>query len=165
VAQLQIPAVCWQSVQRARGRIRPGLAPSVLSDGGRGHNPLSWRDQTYKSLPTEFGHVELEVPPGSYAVFAVQEPAGIPPFGNLLTNVAVVRVNCGDHACVTLFAPDAHLCGSWFGDALRYIADLPEVPRELAAVAIEAVNNLIAVLEPTTFSRNLEAFKPGGDDR
>lgn len=35
----------------------------------------------------------------------------------------------------------------------------------MVAAAIEAVNNLVAVLEPTTFSRNLDAFKPGGPDR
>lgn len=127
--------------------------------------PLNWGGKIYKSIPAEFGHVELEVPPGCYAVFAVQQPKGIPPFGNVLTNVAIVRVNCGDHACVTLFAPDAHLCGSWFGGALRDIANAPGVPRELVAAAIEAVDNLVAVLEPTTFSRNLDAFKPGAPDR
>jgi hypothetical protein len=128
-------------------------------------NPLDWCGKTYKSLPTECGHIELEVPPGCYAVFAVQQPGGIQPFGNLLTNVAIVRVNCGDHACVTLFAPDAHLCGSWFGGALRDIANTPDIPRELVTAALEAVNRLVAVLEPTTFSRNLDAFKPGSDDR
>jgi hypothetical protein len=128
-------------------------------------NPLNWGGKVYKSLPAKFGHLEVEVPPGCYAVFAVQNPGGIKPFGNLLTNVAIVRVNCGDHACVTLFAPDAHLCGSWFGGALEGFPDTPEIPRHLVTAAIEAVNNLVAALEPTTFSRNLDAFKPGASDR
>jgi len=83
--------------------------------------PLTYCGKTYAFLPAKCGHLEVDVPPGCYTVFAGHsaQGAGVPPFGNRLTHVAVVRVNCGDHACVTLFSPSMWYCGTWFAHAVQ----------------------------------------------
>ena len=48
-----------------------------------------------------------------------KEGQGVPPFGNRLTHVQVVRANCGDHVCVTLFSPSLWFCGTWFRAAVE----------------------------------------------
>src|ERR1700760_1173088 len=109
--------------------------------------PLVWCDEhdkpkTFTFLPAKCGHLEVEIPPGCYAVFAGHSPnpSGRPPFGNRLTHVQVVRANCGDHVCVTLFSPELWFCGSWFQHALE---------RELT---------------PNATQVGLVAEKPGGVD-
>lgn len=84
---------------------------------------LKWCDRTFSFIPTKCGMVEIEVPPGCYSVLAThtERKEGTDPkheFGNRLTHVQVVRVNCGDHACVTLFAPTLWHCTSWFAAAV-----------------------------------------------
>jgi hypothetical protein len=122
--------------------------------------PLRWCRKTYVRLRTRCGHLEVEVPPGCYIVGAVENASGIRPFGNHLTHVGIVRVNCGDHACVTLFDPTFHFCGTWFGRAIdTYLAG--GVRGELAAAmqnAKPAVARLVAALqkeEPDDFTANL----------
>jgi hypothetical protein len=85
-------------------------------------NPIVWCGTKYVELKTKCGHLEIEVPPGCYFVGAVTNPYSAAnekyrPFGNHLTHVAMVRVNCGDHACVSLFDPTFHYCGTWFDKA------------------------------------------------
>jgi len=88
--------------------------------------PLRWCDKVYSGLRTKCGHLELEIPPGCYIVGAVESTAGIPPLGNCLTHIAMVRVN----ACVTLFDPSLHLCGTWLGAAINtYVAGRGGGPR------------------------------------
>jgi hypothetical protein len=122
---------------------------------------LEWCGKVYGNLPAKCGHLQVEVPPGCYAVFAVENPSGIPPFGNQLTHIQIVRANCCDHVCVTLFAPSAHLCGSWFGTALRGNVDgflKAGVPRQALEGAIEAVNNVVKAIPTNAFSTNLAGF-------
>ena len=91
-------------------------------------NILVWCGKKYAGLPAKCGHLEVDIPPGCYSVFASHSPQGhgIPPFGNRLTHVQVVRANCGDHVCVTLFAPSMWKCGSWFAYAVKtQLAGLP----------------------------------------
>ncbi len=64
------------------------------------------------------GHVVVEVPPGCYLVSAsVHVWVSIPQsgqkllLGNLATHKCVVHVECGQHACVTLFQPSGWHCG------------------------------------------------------
>jgi hypothetical protein len=102
-------------------------------------------------IKTECSHVEIKVPPGCYSVFASHSPQGkgIPPFGNRLTHVQVVRVNCGDHACVTLFSPTLWYCGSWFVHAVRTQLEglqNAHVNPELARAAVAAVDKLLQAL-------------------
>ena len=85
--------------------------------------PLRWCKKEYSGLRTSCGHLELEIPPGCYIVGAVESTAGVAPLGNSLTHIAMVRANCGDHVCVTLFDPSLHLCGTWLGAAINtYVA-------------------------------------------
>lgn len=73
----------------------------------------------YAGLRTDCGHLEIEIPPGCYIVGAVESTGGFAPLGNGLTHIAMVRANCGDHVCVTLFDPSLHLCGTWLGAAIN----------------------------------------------
>jgi hypothetical protein len=129
-------------------------------------NVLTWCGRTYRDIPTECGHATIEIPPGCYAVFA-SEGVGIGTFGNVLTHVQIVRANCGDHVCVTLFTPSAHLCGTWFGAAVGlYLAEMTKAvgdPR-LVTGALEAVQKLVAKLPADTFSSNLRKLLPKADE-
>lgn len=116
----------------------------------------------YAFIPAKCGHVAIDIPPGCYAVFAGQDPKGIgiPPFGNLLTHVQVIRANCGDHICVTLFAPSLHYCGTWFTKALQEVVTvggLGNVDPKLPAGALQAVNALLAAIPIDTFTKNTVA--------
>ncbi len=52
---------------------------------------LRWCGRTYTDLKTECGHLELEVPPGGYAVCATETVvAGEENLGNHLTHIALV---------------------------------------------------------------------------
>lgn len=126
-----------------------------------GH-PLVWCGKTYTFLPAKCGHLEIEIPPGCYTVFATHtNPKGgvaRPPFGNLLTHVQVVRANCGDHVCVTLFAPGMWYCGTWFATAVRqYLTAFEQanVDVQLAREAMTAVEKFVAKLEPEPYAANV----------
>ncbi len=132
--------------------------------------PVTWCGKSYRDIPTKCGHAEIEIPPGCYAVFASENrqdaqghQGGFGVYGNQLTHVQVVRVNCGDHACVTLFSPSAHFCGTWFGAAIVVL--LPAlaasgVNPKIINAAANAVKELVAVLPADEFSKNLRAFLP-----
>ncbi len=132
-------------------------------------NPLVWCDKTYVGMEMKCGHLEVTVPPGCYFVGAVRNPGSkkdYPPFGNHLSHLAMVRVNCGDHACVTLFDPTFHHCGTWFETALTNNLNA-EIGGELAAAMREArpaITRLVKALEkeqPDTFAMNLaRALEP-----
>lgn len=122
-----------------------------------GH-PLVWCGKRYIFLPAKCGHLQVDIPPGCYTVFASHNPGGIPPFGNLLTHVQVVRLNCGDHACVTLFAPGLHYCATWFKVAVeQQIEALGQnnVDAKLARETVAAVENFIAKLAPEPYAVNV----------
>jgi hypothetical protein len=125
-------------------------------------NVLKWCDKTYSFIPTKCGTVEIEVPPGCYSVFATHTPGPKslvrPPFGNRLTHVQVVRVNCGDHVCVTLFSPSMWYCGTWFHEAVTAHATLFEANKidpNLGTEAVRAVKALIAALPPGHYDTNV----------
>lgn len=123
--------------------------------------PLNWCGKTFTFLPTKCGHLEVEIPPGCYTVFAGHSPApaaGVPPFGNLLTHVQVVRANCGDHICVTLFAPSMWYCGTWFTRAVAAHAaafERNKIDPTVAREATAAVEKLLAQLTPEPYAANV----------
>lgn len=127
---------------------------------------VEWCGKRYTFLPAKCGHLALEIPPGCYVVVAGQNQsgAGVPPFGNCLTHVQVVRINCGDHACVTLFAPTLHFCGTWFGQATVLAARGGGIDRGLATAAANAVKALLDKVPADPFTANtlslLEEPKP-----
>ena len=126
---------------------------------------LQWCGRKFRDIPAKCGHAEIEIPPGCYAVFAghSKEGSGVPPFGNRLTHVQVVRANCGDHICVTLFSPSLWYCGTWFKAAVeQQIPGLTKarVDQKITRAAIEAVQNLLEALPPAdTFTANLQALQ------
>ncbi|HXM45104.1 MAG TPA: hypothetical protein VN924_27950 [Bryobacteraceae bacterium] len=124
-------------------------------------NVLEWCGKTYSFIPAKCGHLEIEIPPGVYAVFAGQDPQGkgVGAFGNWLTCVQVVRANCGDHVCVTLFAPSLHLCGSWFGYALL-AQPLAGIEPGIVKGAVTAVQALLDKIPVDPFTANTLALLP-----
>ena len=131
-------------------------------------NVLKWCDRQYSFVPTKCGMVEIEVPPGCYSVFAThtaQQNQGVQPFGNRLTHVQVVRVNCGDHVCVTLFSPSMWYCGTWFRDALdayKGVFERAKIDPKLATTAGNAVDALLKALKPDPYAANaVKAVRAG----
>jgi hypothetical protein len=124
----------------------------------------------YTNIKTQCGHAEFEVPPGEYLVMATWSPSAGDPhrLGNHLTHLQVVRVNCEDHACVTLFPPTAHFCGTWFQIALRTLARLGDVERELAERTIVAIGDVLQRLpqpvDPLTEATARLAAQPGAQE-
>lgn len=121
---------------------------------------LEWCRRRYSFIEAKCGHVQIEVPPGCYVVFAGHSPAGtgIPPFGNQLTHIQVVRINCGDHACVTLFSPSMHFCGTWFAHAVLTqlgVLEKANVDVRAARAAAEAVNAFIGKIQGDPFTDNM----------
>jgi hypothetical protein len=124
---------------------------------------LKWCDKTYSFFPTTCGMVEIEVPPGCYSVFAThsERKQGTDltgGFGNRLTHIQVVRVNCGDHVCVTLFSPYLSNCGTWFAAAVKgqYAAlENAHIDTQLARAAVTAVEAFVAKLPPSTLGENV----------
>jgi hypothetical protein len=110
---------------------------------------LEWpQGHRFINLPTKSGHLEVEIPPGCYFVCATWSPARpdqLRPtsLGNHITHISVIRANCGDHVCVTLFPPTLHWCGIWWLIALREAVELGHVQTEAAPRAIEAVEALL----------------------
>ena len=125
---------------------------------------LTWCGRKYRDIPAKCGHAEIEIPPGCYAVLASHSREGAinPPFGNRLTHVQIVRANCGDHICVTLFSPSLWHCGTWFKAAVeQQMAGLTraQVDQRVARTAVEAVQNLLDKIPVDPFTKNLEVFQ------
>lgn len=123
---------------------------------------LTWCKRAYMNLPTQCGHLEIEIPPGCYMVCATWSPA--PPnttptsLGNHITHVAVVRADCGKESCVTLFPPTLHFCGIWWLIALRESLTLNRLPREAATAAraaVAAAEGLLKQLPMDEFTANV----------
>ena len=118
---------------------------------------LEWCGKKYVGLQARCGHLELEIPIGSYIVGAVENPSGIPPLGNHLTHIAVVHAGCGDHICVTLFNPTLHHCAHWLQTAIQghVAAGGQAVPGALAGHlrnAGEAVERLVREIPQDAFT-------------
>jgi hypothetical protein len=125
---------------------------------------LEWCGTTYRDIPAKCGHAEIELPPGCYSVMASHSPkgVGVPPFGNRLTHVSVVRVNCGDHACVTLFSPSIWNCGTWFKTAIQdHTAVLVKggMKAEVARGAVAAIDAFLKQVKIDPFTQNMEVLQ------
>jgi hypothetical protein len=138
---------------------------------------LRWCGRAFTNIPTRCGHVEFDVPPGCYMVCATWSPgapaAGRPTsLGNHISHLVTVRANCGDHVCVTLFPPTFHHCGIWWLVAARAAIERGELDRKAGGAAVEAVERLVATLEPDPFTEKMneiqdskEEWKPPDDQR
>lgn len=124
---------------------------------------LHWCKRDYSFIPTECGHVDIEIPPGCYSVFASWNPPQdvhppYTPFGNQLTHIQIVRANCGDHVCVTLFSPSFHFCGTWWNSANAantVVFEHAGVDVGIARAALDAGQRLLAQIPADPFSANL----------
>jgi hypothetical protein len=96
----------------------------------------------YDSVPTRDGHVEIEVPPGSYVVRATMHSWFVHGllYGNWATERAIVQACCGDDVCATLYAPSAIACSV---PLFQFVIPLLEhnkiVNREQAKGAVDAM--------------------------
>ena len=129
-------------------------------------NVLEWCGKPYRDLKAECGHLEIEVPPGCYSVLASHTADGAhseyPPFGNRLTHVSIVRVNCGDHACVTLFSPSIWHCGTWFKTAIQDHTNVlvkGGMKAEVARGAVAAIDAFLKQVKVDPFTQNMEALQ------
>jgi hypothetical protein len=66
----------------------------------------------YEMVPTRDGHVEIELPPGTYVVRGTMHSWFVHGllYGNWATERGIVHVCCGQESCVTLYAPSAAAC-------------------------------------------------------
>ena len=128
---------------------------------------LEWCGRRYSNIQTECAHAEFEIPPGCYMVCATWSPA--PPattptsLGNHISHLSVVRVNCGDHACVTLFPPTFHWCGIWWLVALRDHLELQTIDADAGRRAMEAVETLLRDVPIDPYTERMLAIATGRD--
>jgi hypothetical protein len=135
--------------------------------------PLRWCGRTYTFLPAKCGHLEVAIPPGCYTVFARWTPRQkvhppYQPFGNHLTHVQVVRLNCGDHVCVTLFQPSLHYCGTWFAYAIRQnqaVFEQTKIDAKAARTAADTVQEFVGQIEPDPYTENVRRFIEEGPEK
>jgi hypothetical protein len=100
------------------------------------------------------GHVTFELPPGCYQVSAsvhVWVQLGPKPalLGNLATHKAIVRVGCGEDACVTLYQPTGWHCGivMVLETLIPIMASQGLITKEEKATAEKALKPILEKLE------------------
>jgi hypothetical protein len=122
---------------------------------------VEWCGKPLMNFETKCGHADITVPPGCYTVCATWSPGTSSDFlGNHLTHVQIVRVNCGDHACVTLFPPTLHHCRTWFEHAMQVHAELGALDRDAVANAIKAIGVALAEVKRDPFTEAMEVLAP-----
>ena len=90
---------------------------------GTGGNWQPVPNGQYLNLPFKAGHIEVEAPPGCYAVLA----AWVTPSRGFLhlnysTHMAITQVRCAEVACVKVYNPSIRLCWDLFFHGLRALA-------------------------------------------
>ncbi len=125
---------------------------------------FEWCGTKYVGMPTKCGYLEVKLPPGCYVIGAAENPNGIPPLGNHLTHIAIVRVNCGAEVCVTLFNPTMHHCSTWLkAAATRHLAVGGQVmTTQLNAAmktAVDALGRVEALIAPDPFTEAMKKIE------
>jgi hypothetical protein len=122
---------------------------------------LEWCGERKWNLKAECGHVEVEVPPGCYMVCSTQGLGSERPdwLGNNLSHVAVVRANCDDHVCVTLFQPTLPFCGVWWLTALREHVDRGTV--DVGREVLESIERVVESLPRDPVTENMMVLAEG----
>lgn len=109
-------------------------------------NVLQWCGRKYVVLPAKCGHLEVEIPPGCYlirAVWSFRLFGGIY-YVNHFTDAAIVQAVCDQIACVKLFNPSIHRCGTIILRAVRDLVLQKAIKPELARQQEAALNALLA---------------------
>lgn len=107
---------------------------------------LQWCDKRYVVIPAKCGHLEIDVPPGTYlirAVWSFSFLGGIF-YVNHFTDAGIVYACCDEKACVTLFNPSLHRCGTIVVRAIRDAVLQKGLKPETARNAENALNALVA---------------------
>lgn len=107
---------------------------------------LEWCNKRYVVLPAKCGHLEIDVPPGCYLIRAVWSFvfAGGIFYVNHFTDAAIVCACCDEKACVTLFNPSLHRCGTIVVRAIRDALQQKGIKPETAKNAETALTALLA---------------------
>jgi hypothetical protein len=113
---------------------------------------VEWCNKVFGFMVAECGHLEVEIPPGCYIVWALQlvwlpPPAKFPLFR--ATHFAIVMVECEQSACVHLYFPTARQSNRDSANAARILAEEGAVPRKKAEALLDAANALLEHLPKT----------------
>ena len=115
--------------------------------------PRGWY---YDNVPAPNGHVEMEVPPGSYVVIGSLHTwfsHGVL-YGNWYTDHAIVQASGGQDVCVTLYAPSVMSC---FKRLIDFVIPLGEKYRifkhEEAQQAAKAMRAVVGSLSMSPFEQ------------
>ena len=116
---------------------------------------VTWCKKKYDNIPAPCGHVEVELPPGTYIIRASAHTWWYQGklYGNWTTDRGVVTVCCNEDACITLYAPTIQAC--WiplFSMVFPTLVQNKVLPPEVAKAA-ETINNAIVKLESTEFEK------------
>jgi len=98
---------------------------------------LKWAGREYKLLQALNGHLEVDVPPGCYYLRAASIHCE-----NAYSDTAVVRVDCGETACVTLMLPSLRRCIEALNLALRLPRARELVPRDMIRPAQDVLTRM-----------------------
>jgi len=128
--------------------------------------PVEWCGTTYAGMEAKCGHIEIEIPPGCYVVFAWQiliVPGAPPPFNIIITfsHFSLVMVECDCKACVHLYNPTPRQSIGRAGDVGRSLVEKGGVPREEAERLAEAVRAVLEHLPKTAQDVALEQLLEG----
>jgi hypothetical protein len=120
---------------------------------------------SFINIPTKCAHVEIEVPPGCYIVAATLSPGapstGTPTsLGNWISHIAIVRAECGDDECVTLFPPTFHFCGIWWITALQELVRQGAVDPEAGRAAGDAVQRVLGQIPMDPLTEQMQVLQP-----
>ena len=113
-------------------------------------NVLQWCGKKYVLLRAPCGHLEVEVPPGCYYIKAVWGFVPVVPGleyrVNHFTDAAIVQARCEETACVKLFNPSAHRCGTIYIRAVNDLLQHRLIKTETARNVTQALEELLAQL-------------------
>lgn len=103
---------------------------------------LKWAEKEYKLLKAQNGHLEIKLPPGCYYLRAASISCE-----NAYSDSAIVRVNCGETACVTLMIPSLKRCVGLLAAGLRLARARELVPSPLLRRAQATLDELMKEIE------------------
>jgi hypothetical protein len=91
---------------------------------------LKWAGKEYFLLEAQYGHLEVDLPPGCYYLLGASIHCE-----NAYTDAAVVQVGCGETACVTLWLGTLRRCLERLNAALRLPRTAELIPPQLLSQA------------------------------
>ncbi len=109
----------------------------------------------YEMIPTRDGHVEIEVPPGCYAVVGSMHTWFVHGvlYGNWATDRALVQATCGTDVCVKLYASSIQPCSVILGHAIRLAMQNKAIDRKQGDAVLTALATLGEKAEASAFDR------------